>query len=402
MKKFDETKIEHLLNRGVENIYPNRVFLEKLLKSGKKLTIYQGIDPTGPNIHIGHAIPFRKLAEFQKLGHKIIVLIGDFTAKIGDPTDKLATRIQLTDKQVKANMKNYIKQLSLIIDFKGKNPAEIKYNSKWLAKLSFADLIMLSSNFTAQQTLARDMFKKRIEEEKDLYLHEFLYPMMQAYDSVAMNVDGEVGGNDQMFNMLAGRTLMKKMLNKEKFVITTKLLVDISGKKMGKTEGNIIALDETPEEMFGKVMNWTDGMIIPGFELLTDLSDSEIKIFSDALKKGENPRNLKFKLAEEIVKVFCGLGEALKAGEAFNKQFRDREKPQDIPEMKVKGKIHGIVELLFDLGLAGSKSEARRLVEQGGVKIDDAKITDVTASITVYTGMLVQVGKRKFAKIKSV
>ncbi|MFA6355172.1 MAG: tyrosine--tRNA ligase, partial [Candidatus Paceibacterota bacterium] len=235
-----------LLTRGISSIYPNREFLENKIKKGEKLTIYLGIDPTGPTLHLGHAIPIKKLSELQKAGHKIILLMGDFTAMIGDPTDKGAARKQLTHKQVMTNLKNYKKQASSLISFTGKNPAQIKFNSKWLGKMNFEEVLSLASNMTVQQMLERDMFKKRVEEEKPIYLHEFMYPLMQGYDSVAMKVDGEIGGNDQTFNMLCGRDLMKTISGKEKFVITMKLLEDNSGKKMGKTEGNMIALSDTP------------------------------------------------------------------------------------------------------------------------------------------------------------
>lgn len=398
--KTDKDKIERLLERGVENIFPSKKFLEGLLYSGKRLTIYQGIDPTG-KLHIGHSVPLRKMKEFQDLGHKVIILFGDFTAMIGDPTDKSATRVRLTKEQVKENMKNYKKEISKIIRFDGENPAEIMFNSKWLAKMNFGDVVELASFFTVQQIIVRDMFDKRIKENKPVHLHEFLYPIMQGYDSVAMNVDGEVGGNDQTFNMLAGRDLVKSMQSREKFVLTTKLLEDPSGKKMGKTEGNSISLSDSADEMFGKVMAQTDGMIFPYFDLVTNLEQEEIELFREAIKKGENPRNIKFKLAEEVVKAFYDEGAALKAGERFNKVFKEKEKPQDIEEKSVDQKMINIVELIFALGLCSSKGEGRRLVEQGGVRVDDSKIIDVGAVISIYGGMIVQVGKRKFVKIKA-
>jgi len=327
-------------------------------------------------------------------------LIGDFTAMIGDPTDKKAARVKLTSAQVKENMKGYKKQLSKIIDFEGPNKAEIMYNSKWLSKMDFSDVIELASNFTVQQMIVRDMFQKRLEEKKPIYVHEFFYPLMQAYDSVAMDVDGEIGGNDQTFNMLAGRDLMMALKNKEKFVLTSRLLVDPEGKKMGKTEGNMIRLDDSSDEMFGKIMSQPDSLIIPYFELATDITDKGIKMFKDALEKGENPRNIKFKLAQEIVKTFHSDEESIRAGERFNKIFQEKEKPQDIEEIKVSQKMFGIVDLLCELKLASSKGEARRLVEQGGVKIDDSKITDREAIIGIRDGMIIQVGKRKFVKIK--
>ncbi|MCR4314043.1 MAG: tyrosine--tRNA ligase, partial [Candidatus Uhrbacteria bacterium] len=256
----DSKKIEELLTRGVEKIFPSREFLEARLKEGKQLSLYLGIDPTGPDLHIGHSIQLRKLRQFQDLGHKVILLIGDFTGMIGDPTDKSATRVRLTREQVLANAEKYKEQASKILDFGGKNPVELRYNSEWHAKLSLTEVLELAAHFTVPQMLARDMFKKRMQEGKDVYMHEFLYPLMQGYDSVAMDVDGEVGGNDQTFNMLAGRDLMKAMQGKEKFVIAGKLLADPTGKKMGKSEGNMITLGDSSDDMFGKIMSWTDGM----------------------------------------------------------------------------------------------------------------------------------------------
>uniref|UniRef100_A0A7C4M2A6 Tyrosine--tRNA ligase n=1 Tax=candidate division CPR3 bacterium TaxID=2268181 RepID=A0A7C4M2A6_UNCC3 len=400
MKKSDEEKIQYLLKRGVANIYPTPKFLENQLKSGKKLTIYMGIDPTG-EIHLGHAVSLFKMKQFQDLGHKIIILMGDFTAQIGDPTDKSAARVRLTHEKVLENAKNYKKLISKIINFNGDNAAEFKYNSKWLGKMSFEDVVELASHFTVQRMMERDMFEKRLKEQKPIYLHEFLYPLMQGYDSVAMDVDGEVGGNDQTFNMLTGRDLLKSLKNKEKFVLTMKLLEDPStGKKMSKTEGNAIELKNSPEEMFGKVMSWPDEMILIGFELLTSITDDGIKMFAEALKKGENPRNIKFKLAEEVVSRFFDYRVAEKSGEKFNLQFKEGRKPQYIPEIKVSKKMISIVDLVFELKMSSSKGEARRLIEQGGVKIDDAKITDREAIIGVYDGMIVQVGKLKYAKLK--
>jgi len=387
-----EQQIDKVLSRGVENIYPSKEELEKVLKSDKKIKLYCGYDATAPSLHIGHAITLRKLRQFQDLGHEVIFLLGDFTSMIGDPTDKTAARKKMTREEVLKNMAGYKEQASKIIDFegKGKAPVKVLYNSEWNDKLSFIDLINIASNFTAQQTLARDMFKKRLEEGKDLYLHEFLYPLTQAYDSVAMDVDLEVGGNDQMFNMLAGRTLMKKMKDKDKFVLTTKLLVDSSGKKMGKTEGNVVNLDEEPGEMFGQIMSWSDGLILPGFELLTDIE----------IKKIDNPRDAKVKLAREIVSIHHSQEEAEQAEKEFEKVFKDKDKPTEIPEFKTDKKRYQILDLLVETKMAPSKGEAKRLVEQGGVKIDDKKITDWQEIIDVRGSVIIQVGKRNFIKTK--
>jgi len=385
-----EQQIEQVLTRGVENIYPDKASLEKVLRSDKKIKLYCGYDPTAPSLHIGHAITIRKLAQFQKLGHEVIFLIGDFTGMIGDPTDKSETRKKLTREQVLKNSEKYKDQAGKILDFSGENPVKVMYNSEWSDKLGFLDLIELASNFTAQQTLARDMFKKRIEAGKDLYLHEFLYPLMQGYDSVAMDVDLEVGGNDQMFNMLAGRTLMKKMKNKEKYVITTKLLEDPNGKKMGKTEGNIVNLDEEPNEMFGQIMSWSDELILPGFELLTDIE----------IEKVDNPRDDKAKLAKAIIEIFHSKELAEQAEKEFEKVFKDKDKPTKIPIAKVARGDYKVADLLFQTGMASSKGEAMRLIDQGGVKINDQRIDDKHKTITVKDKMIVQVGKRNFIQIK--
>ncbi|NQV90203.1 tyrosine--tRNA ligase, partial [Candidatus Uhrbacteria bacterium] len=294
----DTQKIEQLLTRGVENVYPSREFLEARLKEGKQLSLYLGIDPTGPDLHIGHSIQLRKLKQFQDLGHRIILLIGDFTGMIGDPTDKSSARVRLTRDQVLKNAERYKEQAGRILDFDGENPVEVKYNSEWLGKMSFADVVELASNFTVQQMLERDMFDNRMKEGKPIYMHEFMYPLMQGQDSVSMDVDGEVGGNDQTFNMLAGRTLMKAVSGKEKFVVTDKLLADPTGKKMGKSEGNMITLADSSDEMFGKIMSWTDGMIVTGFEILTE---EDFEAVQKELDEGTNPRELKARLARAIV-----------------------------------------------------------------------------------------------------
>ena len=268
----DEKLIDEVLSRGVEQVFPDKEMLKKKLMSGERIRLYCGYDPSAPALHIGNAATISKLSQFQKLGHEVIFLVGDFTGMIGDPTDKGATRKKLTRVEVLENAKDYQEQAGGYLKFDGENPARVMYNSEWSDKLTYRELIELSSNFTVQQMLARDMFQKRLADEKPIYLHEFLYPLAQGYDSVAMDVDLEVGGNDQMFNMLCGRTLQKNINNKEKFVLTLKLLADETGKKMGKTEGNAVFLNQTPEDMYGAVMSWTDGTIVPGFEMVTDVS----------------------------------------------------------------------------------------------------------------------------------
>ncbi|MBI5793960.1 tyrosine--tRNA ligase [Candidatus Uhrbacteria bacterium] len=393
----DSKKIEELLTRGVEKVYPSPEFLQARLKEGKQLSLYLGIDPTGPDLHIGHSIQLRKLRQFQDLGHKVILLIGDFTGMIGDPTDKSAARVRLTREQVLKNAEHYKEQASKILDFGGKNPVELKYNSEWLSKLDFSQVIEAAAHFTVQQMLERDMFEKRLKEGKPIHLHEFLYPLMQGYDCVAMNVDGEVGGNDQTFNMLAGRDLMKAMRGKEKFVITDKLLADPTGKKMGKSEGNMITLSDSSDEMFGKVMSWTDGMIVGGFELLTDVSMEEVVAISKSLIREEvNPRDVKARLAREIVGFYHGEKEAAAASERFDQLFQKKETPNDIPEVQIKGSMK-ISDVLVQVGFASSKSDARRLIDGGGVKVNDVVVED--AELMVPPGALIQKGKRHFVRV---
>ncbi|MBI4426992.1 MAG: tyrosine--tRNA ligase [Candidatus Magasanikbacteria bacterium] len=386
----DPKKIEELLTRGVENIYPTREFLEKRLKSGERLTLYTGYDPTAPTLHIGHGITMLKLREFQDLGHKIIFLIGDFTGMIGDPTDKTSARQQLTHKQVLQNCKEYKKQAASILDFGGENPVQLKFNSKWLGKLKFADILELSSRFTVQRMSERDMFQKRLQEEKPIYLHEFLYPMMQAYDSVAMGVDGEVGGNDQTFNMLCGRDLMKDLKHKEKFVLTMKLLADNTGKKMGKSEGNMIALADSPEDMFGKVMSWSDEMIVRGFELCTRVDVPDDKAAA------QEPMKYKKMLAYEITKAFLGEKAAQKAQEYFISTFSKKEQPAEMPEIKPSN--YDIATVLIEAKICASKGDARRQIEQGGVKVNGEKISDF--GFKIKKGDVIQKGSRFFVRVK--
>lgn len=396
----DQKKIQELLERGVEKIYPSRDFLESRLKSGKKLSIYLGIDPTGPTLHLGHAIILEKLRLWQELGHQVILLIGDFTGTVGDPTDKKATRKPLTKNQVLKNAKDYKKQATTFLKFSGPNRVELKYNSTWHEKMNFADVLKLSANFTVQQLLERDMFQDRLKAGKPIHLHEFIYPVLQAYDSVAMGVDGEIGGNDQTFNMLSGRTLMKTISKKEKFVMTMKLLTDTSGVKMGKTEGNMLTLKDSAKDMFGKVMSWTDDMILNGYELCTRVPMPNIKQIAKDLKNGKNPRDLKFALAEKVVAIYYGQKEAQKAGQEFENMFKKGGLPDDIKKYNIKTGPINPVQLLVELKFISSKGEARRLIDGGGMKINDKKITNWKDNITIKSGDIVQSGKRKFAKIK--
>lgn len=386
-----------LLTRGVANVYPSKEFVEARIKKGEKLTIYLGIDPTGPTLHLGHAIAIKKLAEFQKAGHKVILLMGDFTAMIGDPTDKSAARVSLSHKQILANLKNYKKQASSLLNFTGKNKADVKFNSKWLSKMNFKEVLDLASQMSVQQMLERDMFQRRMEEGKSVLIHEFMYPLMQGYDSVAMNVDGEIGGNDQTFNMLVGRNLMKDLRNKEKFVLTVKLLEDNSGKKMGKTEGNMVALSDSAEEMYGKIMSWTDSLILPAFELCTSVSMNEIEGFARDMVEGVNPRDLKMSLAKEIVTLYHGDKKAIQAEQNFVQTFQKSEIPKDVLDIKTE-KNTLLVDLFLKHKLIASKNEFRRLVDEKAItNLDNnEKITSHTA---LAESGVYRIGKKRFCKI---
>ena len=359
--------------------------------SGKKLKVYLGIDPTGPTLHMGHAIPLKKLKQFQELGHQVILLMGDFTAMIGDPTDKTATRKQLSHKEVLSNLKKYKKQASVFLKFTGNNKAEFKFNSKWLSKMKFEDVLNLASKMTVEQMLKRDMFVKRGEEGKPIFIHEFLYPLMQGYDSVAMNVDVEIGGNDQMFNMLTGRNLVSQILNKDKSVVTMKLLEDNTGKKMGKTEGNMVTFEDSSQDMFGKVMSWNDSLIEKGFELCTDFDTSKIDM-------KQNPRDLKMKLAFEIVKIYHGEKKAKEAEGNFINTFQKKEIPEEMEEI-VGGNGEFLSEVLVKNKILASKGEWRRLI-LGNAVHDLGKNENITdQNLKIAENLTLKIGKKRFIKI---
>ena len=395
----DEKKIEQVLSRGVEHVYPDKATLKKLLMSGKKITLYCGYDPTAPTLHIGHGITIRKLAKFQELGHQVIFLFGDFTGQIGDPSGKSSTRKVLTHADVMANLKGWKEQIKNIIDV---DKIEFKFNSEWLAKLTFKEVIELSHYFTVQQMLERDMFEDRMKNGQPIYLHEFFYPLMQAYDSVAMDVDLEIGGNDQTFNMLAGRDLIRSIKNKDKCVLTTKLLSDPTGKKMGKSEGNMITLDDAPEDMYGKVMSWPDEMILPAFEILTDVPEDMLSEAMKKIKEGVNPRDYKMQLAFEVVNIYLGAVAAEAAQENFKRVFQDKQKPLEIKEVKIKdkdGKL-GVLDLFVSSGLAKSNSEVRRLIQEKAIRINDELVIDENIILDLPTdGLLLQRGKKLFARV---
>lgn len=398
MKTPTKAEIKDFLSRGVEEIIEKKPF-EALLNSGKRITVYYGIDPTGADIHLGHAIPLRKLRVLQDWGHEVILLIGDFTAMIGDPTGRDAARQPLTSEQVLENAKNYQHQASKILDFDGENPVVVKYNSTWLGKLSFGEVIDLAANFTVQQMLERDMFQRRLKEGKPISLHEFLYPLMQGYDSVHMGVDLELGGSDQLFNMLTGRALMQKLKGKDKHVMTFSLLEGSDGRKMSKSFHNHIPITSAPNDMYGKVMSIKDELITKYFWLTTDRSKKDIDAMEAAMKKGANPRDYKMELARELVTMYHSAADAKTAEQAFVDQFQKHKMPDDMPEVKLSKTSLPLVDLLTEAGLVKSKSDARRLIKEGGIKINGEAIKDIEATVTVKGGDVIQKGKREFRKI---
>lgn len=395
----DPKKIEELLSRSVDKIYPTKEALRELLLSGKQLTVYMGIDPTADYVHLGHSTNYLILEKLHQLGHKIIVLVGDFTAMIGDPSDKTSARVQLTREDVNRNLQSFKEQIGKILDFEDKaNPIEFRFNSEWLGKLDFAKLIDLAANFTVQQMLERDMFTKRLKENKPLYVQEFFYPLMQGYDSVVLDVDLEIGGTDQTFNMLAGRILAKRYLNKEKYVMTTTLLTNpVTGEKlMSKSLGTGVSLKDSPDNMFGQIMALADEGMIQVFVDCTRLSLTEIEEKKKRLANGENPRDLKLELAREIVAMYHGAEAAESAQTNWQKTFSQKETPTEMPE--IKPSAYDLVTVLVEAGLAESKSEARRAIEQNGVKVNEAVVTEST--LALKAGDIIQKGKRFFVKVK--
>ncbi|MBD3247935.1 tyrosine--tRNA ligase [Candidatus Falkowbacteria bacterium] len=397
----DKDLINKFLTRGVEAIYPSKKELEKKLLSGERLRIYQGFDPTGKYLHVGHAMGIRALSILQQLGHEVIFLVGDYTAKVGDP-DKDTGREMLSDKQIAENLKGWKEQAAQLIDFEGENPVRFERNYQWLSKLKPNDLIELMSKMTVQQMLERDMFDRRIKEGDPVGLHEFIYPLMQGYDGVAMEVDMEIGGADQTFNMLKGRDLVKSYLNKEKFVRANKMMDAPDGRTMSKTKGNGINLGDSSEDMYGKAMSYPDNLITMGLELLTEVPMNAIKEIDKNIKKGENPMQYKKMMAFEIVKTIRGEEEAIKAQRYFEDTVQKKAIPDEIEVKKMKAGAYSLIDIMVETGLAASKGEARRLITQGGVKVDGKKVNDIEAYVEVSDSeTLIQKGKRGFMKIKS-
>lgn len=388
----DKKKIQEILERGVESIV---VFdsLKKKLESGKQLRVKFGIDPTGTDLHLGHTVPLRKLQQFQELGHKVILLIGDYTAMVGDPSGRDTTRPMLTEQDVQENMKSYLDQAGMVLDL---DSVEVRYNSEWFKEKGWGFAMELTGMVTVARILERDDFQKRLQSGSDIQMQEILYPLMQGYDSVALKADVEIGGSDQTFNLLMGRKLQKKYNQPEQDIITLPLLEGTDGiKKMSKSYGNYIALNDSPEDMFGKTMSIPDELIEKYYSLATRHPFQVIKNEIESIKKGKNPRDVKMALAYSITKQYHGEDGAEKGQEYFEHVIQGSERPSKIPELKPSD--YNILTVLVKAGFCSSKSEARRTIDGGGVQLNDQKVE--TYEVETKPGDVVQKGKRFFVKV---
>lgn len=396
MKSIDQ-QLE-IIQRGADEILVEKELIAKL-KEGRPLRIKAGFDPTAPDLHLGHTVLINKLRQFQDLGHEVLFLIGDYTGMIGDPTGKSATRPPLTEDDVKQNAKSYQQQIFKILD---KEKTKVMFNSQWMGEMSSVDMIKLAASSTVARMLERDDFSKRYKGGQSIAIHEFLYPLIQGYDSVAMQADVELGGTDQKFNLLMGRQLQEQHGQKPQCVLTMPILEGLDGvQKMSKSLNNYIGIDDAPKEMFGKIMSISDDLMWRYFELLSFRPMSEIEDFKAEMQAGKNPRDIKFLLAEEIITRFHSEAEATAAREGFIAQFAKNKIPDDIPELSFDAPADGypIANLLKDAGLCGSTSDAMRMIQQGAAKIDGEKIADKSVRVMKGTEGVYQVGKRKFAKL---
>jgi tyrosyl-tRNA synthetase len=392
-----------IFSQGAQEIIPTEELENKIAKSileNKPLKIKLGLDPSAPDVHLGHTVVLNKIRQFQENGHIIQIIIGDFTGKIGDPTGKSVARKQLTDEEVKHNAKTYFEQFAKVIDME---KVELHYNSKWLSKLNFEDVIQLAGKITVARLLERDDFEERIAFGKPISLHEFFYPLMQGYDSVVLECDVELGGTDQHFNILMGRHFQEKFGKEKQIALLMPLLEGLDGvEKMSKSKKNYIGIDESPQEMYGKAMSIPDELMNKYFELITDFTPEQIQVIKEQIKTGMlQPRDAKMLLGKTIVRMYHGLEEAEKAEQHFISVFQKGFIPEEIPEIEWQGDMKIlIIELLVALQLFSSKSEARRMIENRGVKINGNTVEDTKLQLNIIDGLIVQVGKRKFVKIK--
>jgi len=391
-----KNKIEHILNYGVEKIVDKK-HLSVALRGSKKLRIKHGIDPTGDKIHLGRASQLWKLKDFQDLGHKIVLIIGDFTAQIGDPSDKPEGRTGLTEKEIKKNMSCYLDQIGKVLDVK---KAEIRYNSEWFKKMDPSELLSIAKVFSVQQMVQRRNFNERWKKQQPISLQEIFYPILQGYDSVAVKADVELGGYDQLFNLNTGRDIQRLYSQKPQDIITLKMLSGLDGRKMSTSWGNVVNISDEPNDMFGKLMSMKDESMEEYFEICARLDDKELKEIKKKLKdKKINPKDIKEELAFRIVSLYWGGKKAEKAKQEFKNVFKQGKLPSDIKVFYSPLEEYDILELLFHLGLSKSKGEAKRLIQQGGVRIDNKKIDISHKLIKVTEGMIIQVGKRKFVRL---
>ncbi len=388
-----------LINRGTDEILTESD-LKKKLDSGKQLIIKAGFDPTAPDLHLGHTVLLNKLRHFQDLGHRVVFLIGDFTGRIGDPSGTNKTRPTLDAKDLEENAKTYEKQVFKILK---KDLTDVRFNSEWCEKLGADGLIRLAAKYNVARMLERDDFSKRFSENKSIAIHEFLYPLVQGYDSVALKADVELGGTDQKFNLLVGRELQRDYDQEPQVVITVPILEGLDGvKKMSKSLNNYVAIDEEPDEMFGKIMSISDNLMWRWFELLSFMSEEEINSLKKEMQDGKNPRDIKFILAEEIVDRFHKDGDGQKCKESFLNRFQKGQIPENVDLVKVNidGESILLVNLLKETNMIASVSEGNRLIKQGGIKVNSEKVNDPKFEISVNSENLYQVGKRRFLKIK--
>ncbi|HVN26566.1 MAG TPA: tyrosine--tRNA ligase [Candidatus Paceibacterota bacterium] len=390
-----EDAVKNLLSRNVEEVIEEG-HLRAAMNGTKKLRVKHGIDPTGPKIHIGRAVVLWKLREFQDLGHKIVLVIGDFTAQIGDPSDKLEKRPFLSHEQVRKNLKGYLDQVGLILDMK---KVEVRYNSEWLKKLDFQQISQLAETFSVRQMIERKNFKGRWENHEEISLREFLYPLMQGYDSVAIKADLELGGTDQLFNMLAGRRIQEYYGQKPQDVMTTKMVIGLDGRKMSTSWGNVVNVSDAPDEQFGRLMSLNDDLIAEYFETVTGAAMSDVAAVRKALSAGRNPRDLKIELASSVVERYHGAAAASSAREKFEKLFSKKEVPADVPELKLKKGAMTALDLVVAAG-AKSKSEGRRLIEQGAFDFNGKTEKDPGATLVLKGGELIKLGKHRFFKVR--
>lgn len=397
--RTDKDLIEKFLTRGVAEIYPSKDELRKKLMSGDRIRVYQGFDPSGPYLHVGHAMGIRALRILQELGHDVIFLVGDYTAKVGDP-DKEVGRPILSDEQIQKNMEGWKEQAAQLIDFGGENPVSFRRNFEWLSKISLADLIKLMSQTTVQQMLERDLFQKRIQKQNPIGLQEFIYPLMQGFDSVAMEVDLEIGGTDQTFNMLMGRELVKKYLNKDKFVRTNEMMEAPDAVTMSKTKGNGINMADTSENMYGKAMSYPDELILKAMRLLTDIPLEEIWEIQKKMEDGENPMKYKKMMAFEVVKIIRGGKDAEEAQKHFEATVQNKEIDESLAKPVA---VSGVLTLVDFVKTASegkeSASQIRRVIEQGGVEVNGKKVIEPNFQIDFKDGDLIKYGKRTVYKV---